>query len=198
MNPLIMHVVSGNAFFTGILLIIIAILMTFRKGNSVYRTATRLIFIIGLILTALTSTPIYMPLAILFYLLPIALMVLLYFDSISPKLIISLKIISILTCLTAGIIELTNCIIPDIAPLNCGKIYVVGDSVSAGIGFKGEKTWSEIVEEKTHIPVRNMSVGGGTVKSAQTKAHLIKDDNVLIFLEIGGNDMLGRTPFPRY
>lgn len=199
MNSLFVHFfVSGNAFFAGILMTIISIFMTFYKGKTPCRISCRLLFTGGFIFVILSGTPIYMPLAVPFYILPLSLMVLLYFDSVSAKLILSLKIISVLLCLAAGITELFNCTIPELPRINYGKIYVIGDSISAGIGFKGEKTWSEIVEEKTRIPVCNMSRGGGTVKSAQTQARLIKDSNILIFLEIGGNDMLGRTPFPQY
>jgi lysophospholipase L1-like esterase len=78
------------------------------------------------------------------------------------------------------------------------KVYVVGDSVSAGIGFKGERTWPEIVADECHAKVTNLSQGGGTSGSAIRQANLIKDKKALVFLEIGGNDMLGRTPLPEY
>jgi len=78
------------------------------------------------------------------------------------------------------------------------KAYVVGDSVSAGVAYKGEKTWPEIAAERCHVKITNLSQGGGTAGSALSQVKVIKDKKALIFLEIGGNDMLGRTPLPEY
>ncbi len=71
-----------------------------------------------------------------------------------------------------------------------GKVYVVGDSISAGVGFRGEVTYAELLGTDWS----NHSVGGGTVGSALRTMELVKagPGDVILF-EIGGNDLLGGT-----
>lgn len=76
----------------------------------------------------------------------------------------------------------------DPGQINCrGKVYLVGDSISAGIGFPGEVIYAEILGDK----VVNRSVGGGTVESAlNTMNHFSCTPDDILFFEIGGNNML--------
>ena len=73
-------------------------------------------------------------------------------------------------------------------------IYVVGDSVSAGIGGRNEKTWPEIISDEFDVNIINLAVPGATVASAISQAKKVEGDNVIVLLEIGGNDLFNNTP----
>lgn len=191
MNFLIMHVVSGEAFFSGLFLIIFSLCMSFRtEAGILYKSSLRLFFVIGLIL-ALISVPSLNPLFKIFvFLIPACALILGSFKKIPAYINIGAKIVSLLICLIAVFLEALTWRMPEIPQEKFQKLYIIGDSVSAGIGFKGDKTWAEIVSDKTGLDVVNLSRGGGTVASSVNTASAVKDGQSLIFIEIGGNDML--------
>ncbi len=199
MNFLIMHVVSGEAFFSGLFLIIFSLCMSFRKQTGIlYKSSLRLFFIIGLVL-ALISAPSLNPFFKIFvFLFPACALILSSFKRIPDYINIGAKIVSLLICLTAVFLEALTWRMPEIPQEKFQKLYIIGDSVSAGIGFKGEKTWAEIVSERTGLEVVNLSRGGGTVASSINTARAVKDGKSLIFIEIGGNDMLKNIPARDY
>lgn len=183
MNTVIMHIVSGASFFSGASLISISILMTFKKtSNAIYNSTSRLIFILGFLLAVISSPSLNPVLETLFYLVPIVSMILSSIKSIPAKTVLTLKIIALAICAAGVIIESITWITPEIPKDSFSKVYILGDSVSAGIGFKGEKTWAEIVSDRTHLPIVNLSRGGGTVRSTISNIRYIKDDKALIFL----------------
>ena len=69
------------------------------------------------------------------------------------------------------------------------SIYVIGDSISAGLGK--EKTWPSILVDVAHLKVTNLAVPGATVESALDQCAKITESNSLVFVEIGGNNLLG-------
>jgi lysophospholipase L1-like esterase len=80
-------------------------------------------------------------------------------------------------------------------PSNYQTIYVIGDSVSAGIGGKTEKPWPLRISETTGIDVINLAQAGATVHSALMKqVPQVNIPKQLLLLEIGGNDLFGPTP----
>lgn len=166
--------------------------------KAVFRTSMRIVFIIGILFVALSSTPLSLVLEILLYVVPALFMVLLNVNSIPRKVVFALAATSSLVCIISAAVEIPCHMMPSLPKASYDRVYVVGDSMSAGIGFKGEKTWPEIAAEKYHVKITNLSQGGGTARSAISQAKLIKDSKVLVFIEIGGNDMLGRTPLVEY
>jgi lysophospholipase L1-like esterase len=71
------------------------------------------------------------------------------------------------------------------------SIFVIGDSISAGLGK--EKTWPRILGDVSHLKVTNLAVPGATVESALDQCAKITESNCWVFVEIGGNDLLGST-----
>jgi len=74
------------------------------------------------------------------------------------------------------------------------KLWVIGDSVSVGIGGQNEITWPKILSKKYNVTVINLAVAGATVNTALTQANNINNDNGLVLIEIGGNDLFEKTP----
>jgi acyl-CoA thioesterase-1 len=88
--------------------------------------------------------------------------------------------------------------LPPKIPLPTGDtLFVVGDSLSMGADAPG-KNWPELVGELAKLKVRYFSFGGAKVESALDNARRIDQDDALVILEIGGNDLLGGTSIPRF
>jgi acyl-CoA thioesterase-1 len=71
-------------------------------------------------------------------------------------------------------------------------VYVIGDSISAGIGA-GAQTWPAVLAEEGGLKVVNLAMPGATVASALNQADGVAEHDALVILEIGGNDLLGST-----
>ncbi len=198
MNALALHVVSGSAVFTSIALTSLALLLSLGKGGAWRRGLMRLLFISGLLLALISSTAMPFALQLASLLLPFSLLVATLFEAAPKKLLIVLRAGVFASCLLVAAFELWSRRIPEVPAKGFALAYVVGDSVSAGIGFKGETTWPELVERRSGVKMVNLSRGGGTVGSALSQAKTISAPDALVFLEIGGNDMLGQTPLPKY
>ncbi len=115
-----------------------------------------------------------------------------------PRLLLALRLALVLACLAAAAVEAPHAWIPRLPAADHRQLVVIGDSITAGIGFAGERTWPEVLTAETGIPVRSLAVGGGTCASALPDAARIPADATLVLLEIGGNDILGRTSLPRF
>jgi lysophospholipase L1-like esterase len=79
---------------------------------------------------------------------------------------------------------------PALGPATFGRMYVIGDSISAGVGRNGEVTWPSILGSEHRVQVINLSHGGATIADA---THYLQSQPLgegLILLEIGGNDIL--------
>jgi acyl-CoA thioesterase-1 len=71
-------------------------------------------------------------------------------------------------------------------------VYVLGDSISAGVGT-GDRCWPVVLGELTSFRVVNLAQPGATVKSALVQTKGIKESRAVVIVEIGGNDLLGET-----
>lgn len=72
-------------------------------------------------------------------------------------------------------------------------IYIIGDSISAGIGGT-EKNWPDVWASRSGRDVTNLARPGATVSNALNyQLAGINSPNAIIFIEIGGNDLMGTT-----
>jgi lysophospholipase L1-like esterase len=150
--------------------------------------------VLGIVLVFLSETPIskwiYMVWAVSFLVF--------LFIVIRPTKVVQRaylpRIVFVCICVAALVIELPFHFGQKIPQGNFKKLYVIGDSVSAGIGGKGERTWPIVFGEKYRVDVTNLSVAGATAGSILPQAGKIIDGNAVVLLEIGGNDLLSMTP----
>jgi len=201
MNPFTAFYVAGYSFPLGGLLIVIATLISLRDQQSaVWQTLWRVLFIIGFINVMISSTPIPLLLYWGLGLTMSTLLVLLLagFNSIPDRVYHGVRASVILLVLLITAWELPAWRIPKVPDCEFCKLYVVGDSISAGIGFEGEKTWTDIFNRDYGIETANLAAGGATVGDALSQAKLIKDKQALVLLEIGGNDILRRSTLENY
>ena len=78
------------------------------------------------------------------------------------------------------------------------RLYIIGDSVSAGIGGRHEQTWPKLLRDKYGIRVIDLSEQGATVASAIRQATQVSCENAVVLLEIGGNDLFAPTPYSQF
>lgn len=97
-------------------------------------------------------------------------------------------------CVAAILVEAPYRSAPKIAG-QYGRLCVIGDSVSAGMGNAQEQTWPRILSAEG-IEVIDHSRAGATVSSALRRQVGGLPENAIVVLEIGGNDLLGVTPTP--
>ncbi len=194
MNPFVIHYVSGWAFFVGLLLLGLGIGMSFCPWWFVKSYLARILCVIGGLNIFFSAAPLPFSLLSLIYLF-IAVQV--SVGGIEKIKLVARAIIGGLLgllLLTALFMELPYWISPEPVKLESNRIVVLGDSISAGIGFSGEKTWSELLIENNKLNVVNRSVGGGTVPTAINSLSKVKVGfKDLIIIEIGGNDFFKGT-----
>jgi len=78
------------------------------------------------------------------------------------------------------------------------RLYVVGDSVSGGIGAAGEQTWPLLLGKQHGVDVVNLAKSGATVATALKQVAQIDSADALVLVEIGGNDFFAPTPYNEF
>lgn len=95
--------------------------------------------------------------------------------------------------LLSGIMpEIPHLVFPP-RPIEINELLVIGDSVTAGLN-DGEDTWPRKLARESRVKVHDASQPGATLKSARTQNEQLADEDGLVVLEIGGNDMLEGLP----
>ncbi len=190
MNPITLYLASGESLFTGGLLLIVAALLSFRKTSKWGLRFLNLLAWIALAMIVMASAPfhwaIYGGLAILFLAWFVAANARRLHRSSAHKTFAAL-LISLL--LFMGITELRFRPTPVLAHANHRALYVVGDSISSGI-VSGYPPWPEVFQNTYGIHVVNLSQPGIGAAEAVAPARKIPDDDALVLIEIGGNDLL--------
>ena len=189
MNPLIMHIGSGMSFFTGLGLIIISAILSFFDRKLSLKIISGLGFLLGAIGVITASIPQF---GLPYLILPvIAVLLLLMFMKAdwARQASFFIKGLLIFLCTCSVLLEAPHLLLPNIQMGNYDKLYVIGDSISAGIQFDGEKCWSEVFKEKYGVKVANLAVAGTTLSTVLPTVDGIKDEKALVLLEIGGNDI---------
>lgn len=139
-----------------------------------------------MLLVAFSSTP----LPIWFYVTWIAL-VAAAFAVRQRRILITAAII--ITC-TAIAWQLPYYLPPRLPTHPDDTMYLIGDSISAGIGNRDIICWPKLIQRDYRVKMVDLSRGGATIQSSLECLKQIGSDSHLVFLEIGGNDVLHETP----
>jgi acyl-CoA thioesterase-1 len=86
---------------------------------------------------------------------------------------------------------------PKIPFATSDTLFVIGDSLSMGADPPG-KNWPALLGDLAKLKVRNLSFGGAKVGSSLDNAPRNNQDDALVILELGGNDLLGGTSIPQF
>ena len=93
--------------------------------------------------------------------------------------------------LVAAVWEACYLPLPHVPPGGARTLTVIGDSVTAGMGETDVSTWPKLLARKHNIKVQDLSVMGFKTDDALEKLTTDPVHGRVVFVEIGGNDLLG-------
>ena len=192
MNPIILYFVDGATFFVGLALVLVAEMLIFRFQKPVVRPVLTVLALVGGIIVAISATPLPIWMYSLWGISALAGLVL--GNRLSSSARSCRMAYTALLATTVGLFlaELPCQRKPHLVVKSDATVYVLGDSISAGLGTN-ERCWPMVLKETTSLRVVNLAQPGATVKSAIIQARGIPKSNAVVIVEIGGNDMLGDT-----
>lgn len=199
MNWIIYFFGSGAAFISGVGLVFAAVAsLSFYKRKWAIPTAT-LGAILGLILIALSATP--MP--YWFYRIAgVVSLLWLVAERSERKTIQRCRPwfrLTVFLLWSGGILaEIPFHIAPTLKPAGRPTLYIFADSVTAGMGDTSTETWPRLLARSQSIDVQDHSQMGAKVGSMLRKAEKLSLGDGIILLEIGGNDLLGSTSIAEF
>lgn len=191
MNSLILyHLLSGHAFFSGTMLIVIAAgISLFPKRKSLAITFC----LIGMILIAISGTPFSLPM----YLIAVIAITTWLGGMRSKKWnrYFAIGLISLLVGM--AIYELGYQFSPKLQPVSKRSIAIIGDSVTAGLD-DGTITWPNLMSKENQLEIEDYSHVGETAASADKRIEDQRIESPVLIIEIGGNDLLGSTSAEKF
>ena len=188
MNPIAVHFGSGHALFTGAGIILAATLIAWTPWTRRH-AVLRLTALVGVVVAAMSAAPLPWCFSSLW-----AGAVGGWFwaerAEVRPRMRYAARGVVQLLCVGAVALELPWQFMPSLGGGPFGTMYVIGDSISAGIGGAQERNWPTLFAAQRGVRVVDLSRGGETVSSALDRAPKVREERALVLLEIGGNDML--------
>jgi acyl-CoA thioesterase-1 len=190
---------SGAAFFLGVGLVVAAAgarALTRRRWLGSVATLSALT---GLILIALSATP--LPYA--FYFVAAAVTFVWLFAEESgrepwKRRRAWLRAAAVVIWLLGALAELPYHFAPSLRVTGRPPLYILGDSVSAGLGDREVETWPRLLAREQSIEVHDFSRPGATTAAALRQAEQLPAEGGLVLLEVGGNDLFGSTPAAKF
>lgn len=198
MNPIVLHIISGQILFSGIGLILLTTGLALWKP-SFRRLSLGLLFL-GVAGVGLASAALPIGLYLLAAFSTAGFLVcLLHKSSLRLRRLYAMSVI-FSWLLIAGL-EWSYTRMPKLES-RVKTVAVIGDSLSAGMGGEAEGTlWTEQLGTMTTTEVTNLAVAGaktsGGLKQFTNYEHLTPHYDLLL-IEMGGNDLLGGTSVSQY
>ncbi len=189
MNWLVYHFASGQSFFTGVALVIIAALASGRPNRIAERVAIWA-FLAGAAAIALASAAIpywCYAIAVCATVAWIVSMFVHKWQRWTPYAVIAVW-------LAAAALEAPYHIAPTLEPAPARAVTVIADSITAGMGADDKSVrWPDILAKERNLQVQDLAHVGETAASALRRVKERGIDAPVVVLEIGGNDLLGST-----
>ena len=178
---------SGLAFFAGAVLVLLAVVLLPRV-NGWRASAASILAFLGLAVVGLSAAP----LSYWFYVVAAAVtltwLVRERGKKTPPK---SLRWATVAIWLGGVMLELPHLFSPRLEPASNPHLYIIGDSVTAGVGSNDGPQWPRRLPPQ--VSVHDYSKIGATAASALKNCRDLPAAGGLVLVEIGGNDLLGST-----
>jgi acyl-CoA thioesterase I len=181
---------DGRAYFAGIVLVGLALAMLAGRKTRKPSKSPRIMLIVGAITILLSSTPAPIWFYILWLLATSAWLVQQAQPLLKKGPRVALFVAAFGFCFLAAGMEVPYRHLPTLGSDTPKRLYVIGDSISSGIG-SGEVAWPKVLASSKGIEVFDLSSPGATAQTALTQAQRIPAEPAVIIVEIGGNDLLG-------
>lgn len=182
---------DGTALFAGLALVLGAGALFFRFGKGMLRPISTVLLLVGIAVVLLSAVPLPKGLFILWSALALVVLGLGNWSDAAPALRTRAFAVLLAASSIIVLMEVPHLRSPRIRVDAKQPLYVVGDSISAGIG-SGERCWPEVLAAATSLRVVNLAEPGATAQSALDQIPRIAESNAVVLLEIGGNDLLDR------
>ncbi|MEZ6059870.1 MAG: GDSL-type esterase/lipase family protein [Planctomycetaceae bacterium] len=197
MSAFVLHIASGQVFFTGVALLLSGLWLTRRIQRRSGQRLSALLLFLGLVGVAISSTPFPLP----FWIVGSLLVILASRQKFRVRRRWLMPATIGFWLLAAGYEatwQRTPHLPRDIAAKEL-PVVVLADSVTAGLGEGEAVTWPKQIQETSKLTVIDLSHVGETVASALRRARDAEiPDEAVVVLELGGNDILGSTPVDRF
>jgi acyl-CoA thioesterase-1 len=194
MNWLVYHIVSGHAYFTGVILLIAAALVS-RDSRPVFKRIQVLAFFLGVVAVVVSSTAI----PYLVYILAAAVTLVWILSRYRMMWRNWTQRAFVAVWVLAGLAEVPYHIMPSLNLAVGRSIGIIGDSVTAGIGEdETAETWPSLLAREHNLQIQDISHVGETASSALKRAMSNPITASVVVIEIGGNDILGTTTAPQF
>ncbi len=193
MNPILLHLANGNAFFIGLGLVSLATAGCFQQNRRALKSLLTCLWVVGIVLVVLSATPLsFWVYGAWLGLCLTGLIVLNRRVSSAPSSRSRFLLVAAVLgfSLAMSLMEMPYHRPPSIAVSLNQPVFVLGDSISAGTVAK-DRSWPLVLGDLTHLKVINLAQPGATVASARAQAPRVSGRDALILIEIGGNDLLG-------
>jgi len=192
MNPFVLSFADGTTFFVGLGLVLVAQVLVFRFRNRVARKVFTVATIVGVIVVIISATPLPTWAYAIWAIPAISGLVLLNQARPARKLSLVTGCATLVSTVGLCLAETPYHRSPTVQIPKGTIVYVIGDSISAGMGTR-EHCWPAVLEEMTSFSVVNLAQQGAKVGSAIVQAEGVSKPASMVIIEIGGNDLLGGT-----
>lgn len=189
MNSFIFHFATGNSLYTGIFLLLLAVLIACLRRPRWWRWAAHLLAIIGVLFIWLSASP--TP-RLLYWLLLLTLAAWLLFDRRSRRFGFPLRLCLVAVPLAMCLLEYPHRFMPPLPSRQHRHIYVLGDSITAG--YDHTDPWPVLLQRRSGVATTSLARVGSTLTDGLQQADRIPPGDALVIVELGGIDMLDFVP----
>ena len=190
---------SGLIFFPGTACVELSLLLSTISSSRWQRRLAVTAGVSGLILIGLSATPLpYWFYGIAYSTTGVWMII---EHSSRVKLVrrkVRLRVVTALIWLVAVAWESPYQRSPAIVVRGSPTLFVIADSITAGVGEREAVTWPVLIQRTHQIKLHDFSRMGAGVAAAYRQAEGLPDSGGLVLIEIGGNDMLGTTTLPNF
>jgi acyl-CoA thioesterase I len=196
MSPVALYFASGDSFYSGGVLLLLAIVASPHLKSHWMLLARNIASWLAVALMVMACPPFIWVVDVMFL---VAFSVWFVASNIVKpsetwvRLRSSAAVVLFLSVLTLSASEFGHRKMPLITGLPSDHLSVIGDSISSGIDLRSP-AWPPIFQQLTGVPVKNLSRPGAGVVEGRAMAEKITPDDRIVLIEIGGNDLLAGTP----
>lgn len=195
MNPWLLKLADGTAFFIGMGMVATACGSRLWLQGKIWRSLANIVALVGAVLIAFSAPPLPLFLYVVWIATFVTAFVCVNFTWKTHRgpwaKRLSIATVVGLSLAVCGL-ELPYQFSPTVTVSADTPIYVIGDSISAGT-VTGEKVWPELLAEQSGLKVTNLAKSGAKTAAAVAQAQRVPRQPGVVIVEIGGNDLFGAT-----
>jgi acyl-CoA thioesterase-1 len=191
-NPIVLQLANGNLFFVGLFMIVATLFLRLWFEGRILGLVLRIGYISGIVFVIFSASPLPVWLYCMWFGLCVTAAPVVFSQKLSFQRKILMSFAVSLCSLVMCLVELPYHLSPTIKVSPKQSIFVIGDSISAGISAK-DRTWPDVLADISNFKVINLAKPAATVETAMGQIADMVGSNSLVLVEIGGNDLLGHT-----